>query len=113
MAITLSSTPALAASSATAAGATNNRSLLRTGVAAITAGQEKAARAATAIVDAGVAQSIGTEPGLEASLAASDATIDITEAAVELLEAKTQVQAAAAVIRTADETLGSLIDTLA
>lgn len=83
-------------------------SLLREGLSGIAAGQQKAERAASSIVSAGIQQSIAVQANESPST-----TTNFAEAAVDLLEAKNQVQASAAVIRTADEVLGTLIDTLA
>ena len=87
-------------------------SLLREGVSGIAAGQQKAQRAASDIVSVGVQQSEDVNT-VAASSDSPAATINFAESAVELIEAKNRVKASAAVIRAADELVGTLIDTLA
>jgi len=73
-------------------------SVLATGIAGVQTGLQQAQKAAETIASAGT-----TEP--EANSQAS-----LTEVAVELKLSETQVKASAAVIKTADEMIGTLID---
>ena len=73
-------------------------SVLATGVAGVQAGLQQAQKAAETIASAGT-----TEPE-------ANALTSLTEAAVELKLSETQVKASAAVIKTADEMIGTLID---
>ena len=74
-------------------------SVLSTGQAGMQQGIKRAEEAAQTIVS-------------EANLRDSEAPLhSLTEAAVELKMAETQVVASAAVVSTADQTLGALIDT--
>ena len=93
-------------------------SVLATGLAGIQTGISSAQNAAQKIATATTAP-IGEE-AVDAS--GQNENIDatqpsglnaITEGAVELVQSEQQVQASAAVVRTADETLGTLIDTIA
>ena len=77
-------------------------SVLSAGVRGMQAGVERAQSAASDIARAGT---VAPERG--------DTVTDITEAAVELKVAEQQVVASASVVRTADEVLGTLVDTTA
>ena len=46
-------------------------------------------------------------------IASADSTDSLPEAAVDLVEARTSVRANAAVLRSTDETIGTLLDVLA
>lgn len=78
-------------------------SLSQIGSSGVQSGLEQAQRAAQDIAKAGVAEDQG----------GGSALASLTEAAVDLLEAKTQVQASAKVIATGDELLGTIINTIA
>jgi flagellar hook protein FlgE len=80
----------------------NIGSLLNTGVAGIQKGLGDANRAAADIAK------IGTR-----SASGEGATSDLTRAVVDLKSSELQVKASAQVVKTADDMLGSLIDTLA
>ncbi|MCR8922395.1 hypothetical protein NO559_06400 [Dasania sp. GY-MA-18] len=89
--------------------------VLSTGLAGIQAGQNSAQSAAQKIASASVTTPTDTEAVdavNEATAPASSGLDAITEGAVELLRSEQQVQASAAVVQTADETLGTLIDTV-
>ena len=77
-------------------------SLSQIGSSGIQTGLEQAQRAAFDIARAGTTQSDQ-----------DSALSSLTEASVDLLEAKNQVQASAQIIKTADELIGTLIDTIA
>lgn len=77
-------------------------SVAQTGLQGLQNGLEQAQRAALEISRA------GTNNGEQKSELA-----DIAEASVDLLEAKNLVQASARVLDTAQETLGTIIDTIA
>lgn len=79
-----------------------NLSLSQIGSSGIQTGLEQAQRAALDIAKVGTAQS---DQG--------SALASLTEASIDLLEAKNQVQASAKVVATADELLGTVIDTIA
>jgi len=74
--------------------------LVQIGSAGIQAGIEQAERAAHSISQLGTVKDNN-----------NSALNDIAESSVDLLQAKNQVRASAAVIRAADETLGSIINT--
>ena len=76
-------------------------SLSQIGSSGIQTGLEQAQRAALDIAKA------GTETEQATALS------DLTEASVDLLEAKNQVQASAKIVSTADELIGTIIDTIA
>ena len=96
-------------------------SVLATGVAGIQRGISNAQDAAQRITNATTTDPLdnesvagevpSTNPGSAAD--AAGGLNDLTEGAVQLIQSEQQVQASAAVVRTADETLGTLIDTLA
>ena len=96
-------------------------SVLAAGVAGIQRGISNAQDAAQRIAGATTSdplenEAVGNEQASTESVSATDATgglNDLTEGAVQLVQSEQQVQASAAVVRTADETLGTLIDTLA
>lgn len=77
-------------------------SLSQIGSSGIQTGLEQAQRAALDIAKAGTVQGDQTT-----------ALRDLTEASIDLLEAKNQVQASAKIISTADELVGTIIDTIA
>lgn len=77
-------------------------SVIQTGVQGVQKGIEGAERAATEIVRS------GTVDG-----AAGSNSNDVVEAVVDLKLYERSVEASAQVVRTADEVLGSLLDTLA
>jgi len=68
----------------------------------IQTGLEQAQRAALDIARVGTVQGDQTT-----------ALQDLTEASIDLLEAKNQVQASAKIVATADELIGTIIDTIA
>ena len=76
---------------------------LATGLQGVQSGLERANRAAEDIV--------ATASGTEAP--SQEAPSSLAESVVELNVAENQVQASAAVVETADETLGTLLDTRA
>ena len=80
----------------------NVGSLLNTGVAGIQKGLSDANRAAADIAKVGASSASG-----------EDATSDITRAVVDLKSSELQVKASAQLVKTADDMLGGLIDTLA
>lgn len=80
----------------------DSSSLLQIGLAGLQAGQTQATEAASRIASAGT-----DAPGAANSLAS------ISEAAVGLITGETQVKASAAVVKAADEALGTLIDVMA
>jgi len=85
-------------------------SILSTGLQGVQSGVDTVQRAAEDIVSA---TTIGLEAGLEAdpeTASGDDALANITEAAVSLRRGEQQVQASAAVVKTADEVLGTLLD---
>ncbi|MGB5324022.1 MAG: flagellar biosynthesis protein FlgE [Pseudomonadales bacterium] len=77
-------------------------SLVQTGISGVQNGLEQAQRAALEIAR------VGTTGGEQKSELA-----DIASASVDLLEAKNLVQASAKVLNSADEMLGTIIDTIA
>lgn len=77
-------------------------SLSQIGSSGIQTGLEQAQRAALDIAKTGTVQGDQTT-----------ALRDLTEASIDLLEAKNQVQASAKIVSTADELLGTIIDTIA
>lgn len=93
-------------------------SVLATGIAGVQSGINSAQSAAQKIATATTAP-VGDEavdaPSQNAGAGEAPASglNAITEGAVELVRSEQQVQASAAVIKTADETLGTLIDTVA
>ena len=78
-------------------------SLTQIGSSGIQAGLEQAQQAARDIAKAGTANDNGGDSALAS----------LTEASVDLLEAKNQVQASAKVVATGDELLGTIINTIA
>ncbi|NNC54373.1 MAG: flagellar biosynthesis protein FlgE [Pseudomonadales bacterium] len=74
----------------------------QTGITGVQNGLEQAQRAALEIAR------VGTTGGEQKSELA-----DLTAASVDLLEAQNQVQASAKVLNTAQDTLGTIIDTIA
>ena len=85
-------------------------SILSTCLQGVQSGVDTVKRAAEDIVSA---TTIGPEAGLEAdpeTASGDDALANITEAAVSLRRGEQQVQASAAVVKTADEVLGTLLD---
>ncbi|ARN76350.1 hypothetical protein [Oceanicoccus sagamiensis] len=80
-------------------------SVLSTGLQGVQSGVSTAQRAAEDIV-----QATTTDPQ---TASGGDSLADITEAAVSLKVGEQQVQASAAVVKTADEVLGTLLDTKA
>lgn len=83
-------------------------SVLSSGLSAVQAGQRRANQAATEIAGAAV-----SPPPEAQSTRSSDSNADLATGLVELQAGKIQVQAGAKVIETADEVLGTLIDTRA
>lgn len=79
-------------------------SVLATGVQGIQSGISSARQAAEDIAQATTTATSTENP---------DVATDITEAAVELKISERQVQASATVVKTADEVLGTLLDTKA
>lgn len=75
------------------------QSVLNAGLQSLQGGQERIERAAGGIA--------------RATTAAEDGTTELTQALVELRVAEAQAEAGVAVLRTADEVLGTLIDTRA
>jgi hypothetical protein len=93
-------------------------SVLAAGVSGIQSGISNAHSAAQKIASATTApignEAVdGADQGNTANAAQSGGLNAITEGAVELVRSEQQVQASAAVVQTADETLGTLINTLA
>ncbi|WP_339669337.1 hypothetical protein [Dasania marina] len=95
-------------------------SVLSTGLSGIQAGQNSAQSAAQKIASATVTTPTDSEAvdavneAPQFSTRPANSGLDaLTEGAVQLVRSEQQVQASAAVVRTADETLGTLIDTLA
>ncbi len=80
-------------------------SILSTGLQGVQSGVGTVQRAAEDIVSATT-----TDPE---TASGDDALANITEAAVSLKQGEQQVQASAAVVKTADEVLGTLLDTTA
>ncbi len=80
-------------------------SVLSTGLQGVQSGVSTVQRAAEDIVNA-----TATDPE---TASGGDALASITEAAVSLKVGEQQVQASAAVVKTADEILGTLLDTKA
>jgi len=77
-------------------------SLSQIGSSGTQTGLEQAQRAALDIAKVGTEESDKTT-----------ALNDIAEASVDLLEAKNQVQASASIVATADDLIGTIIDTIA
>ena len=78
-------------------------SLTQIGSSGIQTGLEQAQQAARDIAKAGTANDNDGDSALAS----------LTEASVDLLEAKNQVQASAKVVATGDELLGTIINTIA
>ncbi len=80
-----------------------NVSIVQSGAASVQAGIQQAERAASDIA----------QLNSNDDARADTATTSLAESAVDLLVAENQVKAGAAVVRTGDEILGTIIDTLA
>jgi len=86
-------------------------SVLSAGLAGIQAGQSSAFEAAQKIATATVTAAPSDSSDSDTTTATSSGGLDaITEGAVELVASEQQVQASAAVVKAADEVLGTLID---
>ena len=83
-------------------------SLLQTGTTSLQNGIQRANDAAQTIASA-----TADDTAASGSNAGSGAIETLAEAQVELISAENQVQAASQLIRTGDELLGTVIDTLA
>ncbi len=83
-------------------------SLLSTGVQGIQSGLNRAQQAAEDIASATTAPTVEDSATVAST---TDVTQNIAEAAVDLKIGERQVQASAAVVKTADEVLGTLVNT--
>ena len=88
-------------------------SILSAGIAGVQAGQSSALSAAQKITSAVGSGQPKAGSVNEINAANSNSLDNITEGVVELVASEQQVQASASVIETADEVLGTLIDTKA
>lgn len=91
-------------------------SVLSAGIAGVQVGQSNALSAAQKIASAAITEPAaggGVDPlaAVSANTETSGGLDAITEGAVELIASELQVKASAAVIKTADEILGTMIDT--
>ncbi len=88
--------------------------LLEIGTAGLQEGLRQAEEAARNIVEVGVSDRATADGGSSSGAGQSqDTTVTLSEAAVDLLQAENQFQAAARLVETADELVGTLIDTIA
>lgn len=87
--------------------------VLSAGLAGVQAGQRSALEAAQKISSATITQPPQPSASAANTAPASDGLDALTEGAVELLASEQQVNASASVIKSADEALGTLIDTSA
>lgn len=96
-------------SSSISSAAASSGGLLEIGTAGLKDSLRRAEQAASDIASIGV-------PGAaqpKGSVEPANATVDLSEAAVELIVAENQAKASAQLIETADDLLGTIIDTIA
>jgi flagellar hook protein FlgE len=96
-------------SASSSSAAASSGGLLEIGTAGLKDSLRRAEQAASDIASIGVPRASQPKDAVEPA----NATVDLSEAAVELIVAENQAKASAQLIETADDLLGTIIDTIA